>query len=714
MKNRDIDIDVLGMNFSSDDERVKYFREDLKKKIADMKSVDGFPCGSDDDIINLSNPPFYTACPNPYVNNFIDKWEEEKKELEKEGKRSACFKVNEPYVSSISEGKNNKFYRLHTYHTKVPHPAIMKYLLYYTQPGDIIYDGFSGTGMTGVAASKCGSCSDDLKKELRDEFIHLNRKEPVWGARKSILSDLSPAATFISANLNSKYETKEIKDSIYKKTNNLYNNIGWMFETRHIDGGTGVIDYVVWGEVVQCPFCNIEFTLWSVCADIKKGRMSKEFNCPSCDSRLSKKSSNKVFETKFDSILKKPIRVVKYEPLFIKYSIRGKSFYKKPDSVDIDNINKIEGVEIKSHIPLVKLAKGSDSNRCKRIGITHVHHFYTKRNLIFISELWSQFDIQERFVATSIMSRNLTKLNRFVINKHNPRGRINGPLSGTLYVPSEYVEQNPFDLLKSKIPKFSWDNSDSVISTHAAQSSLINDNTIDYIFTDPPFGANIMYSELNIIWESWLGVFTDNASEAIESKHQDKSIVEYERLMLDCFKEYFRILKPGKWMTVVFSNTRAEVWNSIQNSIRESGFIIAGVSSLDKKHGGIKSMTYQTSVKQDLVMSCYKPSSVLNDCFSNKTVKDISVWEFIDNHLNYLPVELIQGRSSTDIIERSPKILFDRVVAFYVCNGLQVPLDATDFQKGLRSRFIEIDGMFFTKEQSYRYLDLLRNVSSDT
>ncbi len=73
--------------------------------------------------------------------------------MEKEGKRSANFDVDEPYASDVSEGKNNPIYNAHTYHTKVPHPAIMRYLLYYTQPGDIVLDGFAGTGMTGVAAS---------------------------------------------------------------------------------------------------------------------------------------------------------------------------------------------------------------------------------------------------------------------------------------------------------------------------------------------------------------------------------------------------------------------------------------------------------------------------------------------------------------------------------------------------------------------------------
>jgi hypothetical protein len=149
-------ITVLGKTFNSEEERRVYFRAALREKLPELKKMEGFPIGEDDDILNLSDPPYYTACPNPWLNDFIAEWEMEKKVLEQKGLRQLDFKVEAPYASDISEGKNNPFYSLHTYHTKVPHPAIMRYILHYTQPGDIVFDGFAGTGMTGVAAKwKC-------------------------------------------------------------------------------------------------------------------------------------------------------------------------------------------------------------------------------------------------------------------------------------------------------------------------------------------------------------------------------------------------------------------------------------------------------------------------------------------------------------------------------------------------------------------------------
>jgi hypothetical protein len=172
--------------------------------------------------------------------------------------------------------------------------------------------------------------------------------------------------------------------------------------------------------------------------------------------------------------------------------------------------------------------------------------------------------------------------------------------------------------------------------------------------------------------------------------------------MLKSFKEMYRVLKPGKWMTVEFSNTSAAVWNSIQTAITSSGFVIANVAGFDKKQGTFKSNNSPTAVKQDLVISCYKPTDEFQNLFA-KDSTGVALWDFIEQHLNHLPIHLLQEGSTIAIIERSPKIIFDRLIAFYVQKGLPVPIDAGDFQKGLRERFIERDGMFFTNEQVQEY-----------
>lgn len=90
----------------------------------------------------MSDPPWYTACPNPFLADFV--------RFHGAPYDPSIQDNKEPFTADISEGKNDPIYNAHSYHTKVPHKAIMRYILHYTQPGDIIFDGFCGTGMTGV------------------------------------------------------------------------------------------------------------------------------------------------------------------------------------------------------------------------------------------------------------------------------------------------------------------------------------------------------------------------------------------------------------------------------------------------------------------------------------------------------------------------------------------------------------------------------------
>lgn len=126
----------------------KLTKEDIDK----VRDIEGFPIGTDEDIIALSDAPYYTACPNPFIEEFI-------KENGTPYDEATDDYHREPFAADVSEGKNDPLYAVHTYHTKVPYKAIINYILHYSDPGDIVFDGFAGTGMTGVAAKACGHLS---------------------------------------------------------------------------------------------------------------------------------------------------------------------------------------------------------------------------------------------------------------------------------------------------------------------------------------------------------------------------------------------------------------------------------------------------------------------------------------------------------------------------------------------------------------------------
>jgi hypothetical protein len=177
----------------------------------------------------------------------------------------------------------------------------------------------------------------------------------------------------------------------------------------------------------------------------------------------------------------------------------------------------------------------------------------------------------------------------------------------------------------------------------------------------------------------------------------------YQLLMKACFAEAFRILKPGRWMTVEFSNTQASVWNSIQTSLQEVGFLVANVSALDKQSGSFRAVTTTTAVKQDLIISAYKPNGGLEERFARRGETEEGAWDFIRTHLRHLPILKAKGGQMEIIAERDPRILYDRMVAFYVGHSTLVPLSSAEFQVGLAEKFRERDGTYFLPEQVNEY-----------
>jgi hypothetical protein len=385
-----------------------------------------------------------------------------------------------------------------------------------------------------------------------------------------------------------------------------------------------------------------------------------------------------------------------------------------PDEFDMELIEKIVNRETPYWYPTNKIPKGDKTGEPLRIGITHVQHFYTKRNLWVLGALWKNIVIK---IFDPFLKRNL--LNFLTASQINldkrysfRENRKGGIIKGTMYVPSFSQENNVFSGIQNKYSRYvsfisqkkKYDTLSWVVASSSSSSiNSLKDISVDYLFIDPPFGSNLNYSELSYLWESWLKVWTNNKLEAIENKTQGKGLDEYRQLMTACFKEAYRVLKPGRWMTVEFSNTKASVWNSIQTAFSEAGFIIANVSALDKKQGTFNAVTTTTSVKQDLVISAYKPNGGFEDRFPKEASTEEGVWDFVRTHLDYLPVTKYLGSLLQMVPERDPRILFDQMVAYYVRKGYPVPISSPEFQIGLGQRFIERDGMYFLPEQAAEY-----------
>ncbi|MDD3893615.1 MAG: DNA methyltransferase [Syntrophomonadaceae bacterium] len=687
-------------------EKVKLTKEMLDK----VRHVEGFPIGRDEDIIALSDPPYYTACPNPFIDEFI-------KEYGKPYDEATDDYHREPFAADVTEGKNDPIYNAHSYHTKVPYKAIMRYILHYTEPGDIIFDGFCGTGMTGVAAQMCGQYDPVFKLEIEQEMGQVK-----WGSRKAILCDLSPAATFIAYNFNSPVDVAEFEREANRILEKVKIECGWMYETQHIIKGEvqkdfngkpiiGRITSTIWSDVFICPQCSQEIVYWKVALEINTGKVKTEFSCPHCNAMLSKYNMERAKVTKYDKDINETIRQAKQVPVMIYYSIGKKRYEKEPDIYDYELLDKIENMDIPYWYPTNEMPDGHNTEQPKKShGVTHVHKFYNRRSLYILS-------LCEKLSRENLLVSNNLKLLEtgiaFPVSKmyrYTPNYEGGGPLTGTLYIPSICRETSALSALERyvnkiiKIPKAYMRKENSiVISTLDVAHMDMKTNSLDYIFTDPPFGDNIMYSELNFIWETWLKVISNNRFEAIINKKQNKDIYKYQLLMEKCFTQMYHVLKPGRWLTMVFHNSKNAVWNAIQEALLKAGFVVADVRVLNKKQGSFKQITTTSAMKEDLIVSAYKPKASFLTQFSLKAGTEDGVWEFIKQHLEQLPVVVTRGDLVEILAERQNNMLYDRMVAFHLESGYTIPMGAAEFYQGLHQRFPERDGMYFLPQQIPQY-----------
>ncbi|WP_315794636.1 DNA methyltransferase [Paenibacillus sp. BIC5C1] len=733
----------LGMTFKNEDERRNYFREELRKKLPELKLIEGFPIGEDEDVIALSDPPYYTACPNPWVNDFIEKWEKEK--VNKHGRDLIEDYHREPFATDVSEGKNNTIYNAHSYHTKVPYRAIMRYILHYTKPGDIIFDGFCGSGMTGLASEMCESMDEirSLGYRVKDGIVfdEDNVEFSQIGNRRSILNDLSPAATFISYNYNKKADKINSSQYLYSLLKRIEDEFSWLYTTflqeedevcfseeiqkiyniedlksfieSHIDFLT-TVNYLIWSENYICNSCFEIMTYWDANVNEDEQSVKKNLVCPNCGAEEEKKKLERVFQKNKDLVDGEVVSHPKLTPVKVNYTSGNHRKDKKPGLLDLKIIEMIKLEKSFQLIKPVLVYDGIKTIEPLRLGMNKVHHFYIERVILLIINYLSQakksnyYYNEAQFLLGSVLPK-LSKMNRYMpqyASKEKGFRALVGPMANALYFPALSVENNFFSQSKFQLNKIinAWNEySGNLTSTQSSTKLDIKSDSIDYIFIDPPFGANIMYSELSFPRESWLGILTNNNKEAIENKAQGKKLTDYTKLMLESFKEAYRILKPNRWITVEFSNTQASVWNAIQYALQESGFIIASVDALNKQRGGFHAMITTTAVKQDLVISAYKPSlENVNKMLSEKNTVN-SAWTFVTQHLQQLPKFLGSKGEASIIAERTPRILFDRMVAYHVQNGLPVPISSAEFQEGVAQRFPMRDGMAFLESQVAEY-----------
>ena len=472
----------------------------LAETLPRFSQIEGMPVASHEVILNLSLAPFFTAAPNPFIPDKV---------ISSPLNEEETYGVT-AFATDIMAGKNDPLYFLHYYSTKVPPDAIVPYILHYTKPGDVVFDGFCGTGMTGVAAQLCAE-------------ISRSKGKGDIGARRAILSDLSPAATFIAAGTNAigllvEYldEVEQAIQAVESQHEQLLqtSDVGWPRGTSNLkkrvnskdghSGRSGHIEYVVWSDVFFCSACGQRIVYWDLVFRGPGKSVPKTAPCQHCGSLESIATLQRVWNSRFDPDISETIRQAEQVPVLINYSIGSQRFEKIPDERDLALLANLDREPTYPAPPIWTMPDGFNTEQPRRShGYSHVHHFFTKRNLTLLTAFWQrvqELDTPEArflglFVLTGAIQR-VCRMNRYMPN----HDRHVGPLSGTLYVAPLTAEIPVTNYLRHRIKdlrrcKHGPKGFEVLVGTQSATDLRnIPNSSIDYIFTDPPFGGNLNYS----------------------------------------------------------------------------------------------------------------------------------------------------------------------------------------------------------------------------
>lgn len=565
--------------------------------------------------------------------------------------------ASQPPKGGVSAGKNSYTYDAHTYHTKVPPQGIAEILRHYLPHRGLVLDPFGGSGMTGVAALATGN--------------------------DCVINELSPAACFISNRFLTQLDPDFFHaavSAVLKETREIRRRL-YTTQCRECGKDTEIL-YTVWSYKVNCGSCNSEFQLWDACRRygrrVRDHKILKEFPCPNCRKRLIKS---------------RLVRTVA-EPVQLGYVCCGSRQQEVVHPLTPEDLRRIEALNVAPALvagfyPTMPLADGVNLSQPKRHGLTHIDRLYTPRNLAALSHIWEtihRFSDDEQaahlaFTFTSLYQR-VTRLSEFRFwGGSGNTARFNVPFifnESNVFITFERKARTIQDHLSTTAKHFHA--SAVVVNGSATNLRCLPDESVDLIFTDPPFGANINYSEMNVLWESWLGRFTDATHEAVINRFQGKDVDAYRRLMTESVAECYRVLRRNHWLILVFMNTSARVWEALRSAIFDAGFEIKQADSFDKQHGTFKQFVSDNTAGEDLVIHCLKKSS-------NKTQHRKAAKESIsaaDSVLSFLRTIHVASRMRVFLhVGRKDEVDFRALYTEWMAHAVKdgVPLiDFADFR----------------------------------
>ncbi len=469
--------------------------------------------------------------------------------------------------------------------------------------------------------------------------------------------------------------------------------------------------------------CGGEIVLWNAALDPETGKVKDTFACPHCGQAWRKLQLGRVGE-----VAVRTVYGVRLAPNS-RRSARPVRFQRHLTQGEFDRLNEIADRGIPYWHPADAIDMGREmlQHGLQKRGKMGVSDFFFKRQTWALSRLWHEFGKCERQIANALQFLFTSIHQRFSKRtKWHPSRFGQCSMPNNLYIPSLMVENNVLDLCVNKfgdilaVPCLLSPRPGSVTVRTGCATDLecISDSTVDYVFTDPPFGQNIYYADCSILWEAWLQNYTDEAKEIVVNERRDngafKTLNDYRNLMSRVFSHMWRILKPGRWATVEFNNSDGRVFEAIKQVARDSGFIIENMVFLDKVQKTFKQIRgdkgEEDVVGHDVIFNLRKPASAGVSRPSDKkggSDRDASkledlVAETVRHHLCTLPRSIEKDPNTYTNEHRTTPFLNTMLMnALIPRSGVDVSRLNLPFIDRVCSRYFRrVDGRWYLRDEA--------------
>ena len=585
------------------------------------------------------------------------------------------------YTRALPAKRTGHLYCAFPYPTKISPEAIALFIAAHTEPGDTVFDGFAGSGTTGLAALLCENPPDELRSEAERLGINVQ-----WGARNAVLYELGALGALVGRTLTNPPEPLSFRMAAEEILRDAEFEDGWVYRAVDPEGLEGSIRYVIWSDLLRCPACLQEASLWDACVSFSPAQITSQFSCPVCGHQVPIKGVERLATETWDDIVGEERLQRMRCPSRIYGSTGKRRWSRKATQDDLSLLERIRTESILDSVPDITIPWGDLHRRGYHQGITHLHHFYTRRNLFVFARLWERVSRHEgaladalRFWLLSYNASHATIMTRVVAKSGQKELVVTSAQPGVLYVSGLPVEKNLFSGLRRKLSTITSaftiiHGRKGRVSVHQGSSCNVDlpDHSVDYVFTDPPFGGNIPYAEINFLNEAWLGRYTERKEEIIISNTQEKTVAEYRVLLKTALDEVRRILKPAGKATLVFHSTSAEIWNALQSAYTDAGFGVECAGVLNKTQGSFKQVTTNGAVRGDPVLLLGKKAIA-------EAWPVSSVWTVAEQLRQ-------EAFLSLDSSELTAQRLYSRLISHFLSRHQQVPVNAETFYHWYQKR----------------------------